>query len=185
MIPEHSEARDLSLYKFDDTGTVCEKKTLFRHIELIDSSILHWQDKYWLFATHAGSDENSALYIYHATELGGPWVAHAGNPVKIDASNARPAGQFIRHGDGLFRPAQDCQSHYGAGVVINEIKVLTEHAFEENPVSDIRPEPGWRYNYGLHTISSSDDYTVIDGARIESTLHSILDRLGRYFIPKL
>lgn len=185
MLPEHSEARDLCLYKFDDTGLVCHKETLFRNIELIDSSILHWQDKYWLFATHAGPDELSALYIYHANELEGPWLAHAENPVKLDASNARPAGQFIRHGNGLFRPAQDCQSHYGAGVVINEIKVLTEYAFEEIPVSDIRPELGWRCNYGLHTISSADDYTVIDGARIESTLHSSLDRLGQYFVPKV
>jgi hypothetical protein len=109
---------------------------------------------------------------------------HPQNPVKRDIGNARPAGQLIAHAGALFRPAQDCRTHYGSGIIVNEIKTLTEDQFEETPVSEIRPAAGSRYGYGLHTISSAGEYTVIDGARIESSIHPALDRLGRYFLPE-
>ena len=184
MVPEHSESHDLSLYRIDDFGLANGKESLGLHTSLLDSTIIQLKDKYWLFATQAGSGENRDLYIYYADDLKAPWTMHMQNPVKSDVSNARPAGQFIFYNGKMFRPAQDCRTHYGSGIVINEVKTLSEDAFEEVPVSEIRPEIGSRYEYGLHTISSAGDYTVVDGARIESSIHPRLDGLGRYFLPK-
>lgn len=184
MLPEHSQSRDLSLYRIGEDGVAKSKDLIGNDLSLVDSSILFLHGKYWLFATHAGPQENAELHIYHAKAMLGPWTRHAQNPVKHDRSNARPAGQFIAHSGKLFRPAQDCASHYGSGIIINELKTLTEDEFEEVPASEIRPQPGSPYGYGLHTISSAGDYTVVDGARIESVIHPRLDFLGRHVLPR-
>ena len=183
MMPEHAESRDLSLYRFDESGVVEGKETIATDLSLLDSTIIHLNGKYWLFATHAGPNDNVELYIYHSEQVTGAWKEHALNPVKRDRANARPAGQFIHHAGELFRPAQDCASHYGSGILINRLKTLTEDAFEEEPVSELRPAMGSRYDFGLHTISSAGGYTVIDGARIESSIHPRFDCLGRYVHP--
>ena len=185
LIPEHSAARDLSLYRFDEAGNICSKQPLECDVPFVDSTILFHHEKFWLFATHAGKNDNVELFVYFSDELFGPWKAHGQNPVKADRSSARPAGSFIRHRGGIFRPAQDCTTHYGSGIVVNEVTLLTEEAFVEKPVSEIRPLVGSRYDYGLHTISSVDGHTAIDGARLESTIHPVLDRLGHFVKPRL
>lgn len=182
FIPEHAQSRDLSFYVIDDDGKAFSKTTIGAGLPLIDSTIFQWQGRYWMFATHEGDAVNSDLYIYHAPGLAGPWTEHRQNPVKQDRGNARPAGQIILHEGRPFRPAQDCISHYGSGIVVNAILTLTETEFEERPVSEIRPGRA-RYDYGLHTIASAGDMTVIDGARLESALHPALDSLGRYIRP--
>ncbi len=181
MIPEHSAAQDLSLYPLDHAGRIERKVTIRQDLSLVDSTVVHWEGRYWMFATHAGGNDNSVLYIYYADAPEGPWAPHARNPVKRDIGNSRPAGSFIVHRGALFRPAQDCAAYYGSGVVINEVLRLTEDEFEERQVGEIRPPSGSRYHYGLHTISSVHDHTAIDGARMESSLHPSLDRFGRYF----
>ena len=183
FIPEHAQSRDLSIYLIDEDTRKLSKETIGIDLPLVDSTIFRWEGKYWMFATHDGDAVNSDLYIYHAPGLTGPWTGHRQNPVKQDRGNARPAGQIIHHDGRPFRPAQDCASHYGSGIVINEIVTLTETKFEERPVSEIRPSRTARYDYGLHTIASAGDMTVIDGARLESALHPALDSLGRLVRP--
>jgi hypothetical protein len=184
MIPEHAQSGELALYRLDPRGIVTGKETIDGPPGLLDTTFLEWHGRHWMFATHAGPNDNAELHLYHADALTGPWRAHAHNPVKRDRANARPAGPFIHHAGSVFRPAQDCASHYGAGIVVNRLRTLTEDAFDEEPVSEIRPPSGSRYDFGLHTISSAGDCTVIDGARIESAIHSRLDRLGRYVHPR-
>jgi len=180
FLPEHSQSGDLSIYDIGGDGAIGDKHTVLPGTGLVDSTIVFWNDRYWMFATLAGERDNTHLHIFHAPDLMGPWKAHERNPVKVDRSNARPAGQPIIHRGALFRPAQDCVSHYGSGVVVNEVTVLTETDFAEKPVAEIRPDPGSRYDFGLHTISYADGITVIDGARLESRLHPAFDRLSSY-----
>lgn len=179
VLPEHAASKDLSIYDLGKSGGVGKRRNIHKSLALIDATILMLGGKYWIFATHAGPAENSELHIYFCDDLFGSWTAHAHNPVKRDKGNARPAGQIIHHEGEIFRPAQDCSSHYGSGIVVNRIKTLSEDRFEEEPVSEIRPVPGSSYDYGLHTLSSSNGCSVIDGARMESALHPSLDRWGR------
>lgn len=183
FIPEHAQSKDLSLYGIDGSGRANGKEMIRNDLPLIDSTFFQWHGKYWMFATHDNAAVNSDLYLYHAPTLKGPWTGHRRNPVKQDPANARPAGQIILHQGKAFRPAQDCASHYGSGIVVNEILTLSETEFDEQPVSEIRPSASTRYDYGLHTIASAGAITVIDGARLESVLHPGLDPLGRYVRP--
>jgi hypothetical protein len=180
VVPEHATSQNLCMYQTDRKGYFQGVDTLAGGLSIVDGTIIHLNDTYWMFGTHLGVGDNVDLYIYHSPKLTGPWIPHARNPVKSDRSNARPAGHFIRHSGSLFRPAQDCSSHYGAGIVVNEVKTLDKENFEEDPVCEIRPTVGSHYDYGLHTISSCGDYTAIDGARLESSLHPSFDSLSRY-----
>ena len=181
ILPEHSASKNLSFYKIDGQGVACGKNTIGDYLELIDPTIVFWQSRYWMFATQLGKYENRDLHIYFADNINGPWKMHKNNPVKQDYSNSRPAGQFIFYNKSLFRPAQDCTANYGAAININKIIRLTETEFLEEPVCEVRPEFGSRYDYGMHTISSFGSYTALDGARCESVIHHSLDRYGRYF----
>jgi hypothetical protein len=180
VMPEHSAASDLSSYAVAADATLTDPRPVEREHRLIDATIVEWEGRHWLFCTHAGPTENSELHAYHAAGPAGPWTPHRANPIRRDRGGARPAGAFIVQGGKLFRPAQDCRAHYGAGIVVHAVERLTADEYRETVVSEIRPPAGSRYDYGLHTISSVGTHTVIDGARMESLIHPRLDRWGRY-----
>lgn len=180
-VPEHAQSKDTSFYSLDETGTILKKSIIKRNMDSIDNTFMVFGDKLWWFATKAGPNENSDLYIYYSDGFDKPWHAHKKNPVKSDVANARPAGQPFQYGSDYFRPAQNCSSYYGESVVINRIVKLSEHEFEEVAVSEIRPVNGSRYDYGLHTISHCSGFCAIDGGRLESSLHPLLDQYSSYF----
>lgn len=167
FVPEHSAARNVSAFLLSAAGLPHQKKTMFGRIELIDPTILKCGDKYWLFALDESRSENSDLHLFFSESLQGDWRAHPLNPVKTDVRSARPAGTPFVHEGRLFRPAQDCSTHYGRATVVNQVTVLTETEYEENPVSEVRPSSGTKYDYGLHTVAAVGNRTLIDGARKE------------------
>lgn len=174
-IPEHSSNRDVSFYPVDSEGIPKEKIEMIPNCGLIDSTIFRKDGLLWLFATTSGATHNSELHIYYSKSLKGPWIEHEANPVKVDAGSARPAGSVFVHQNCLFRPSQDCSAHYGSGIIINKIEILNKENFREQAVSEIRLGSDHRYDFGLHTLSSAGDFTVLDGARLESKMHPALD----------
>jgi hypothetical protein len=110
------------------------------------------------------------LHAWHAPDLFGPWVPHAGNPVKTDVRSSRPAGRPFVHRGQLYRPAQDCSRTYGGAVTINRVVRLSPTAFEEETIAVVEPYVDSPYPYGVHTLSTAGEYTVIDGK-------------GRMFVP--
>ncbi len=181
-VPEHSKSGDVSLYLTDGAGEIVEKRSLMKRLPLIDCTFFEHDGLLWLFATKPGAAENSDLFVFYAEGLDKPWREHELNPVKSDASNARPAGKPFTFHNQLFRPAQNCTSHYGQNIVVNQITKLTTSEFEEKPVSEIRPLEGGRYSYGLHTISHCDQYSVIDGARLTGKIHPLLDGIVKFIV---
>ncbi|MGB3737844.1 MAG: hypothetical protein WA948_00665, partial [Pontixanthobacter sp.] len=112
----------------------------------------------------------------------GPWRPHAANPVKCDVGSARPAGPVFTHKNALFRPSQNCTSHYGASVIINEIEILNDDRFQERAVSEVKLDANHRYDFGFHTLSSAGHFTTVDGGRLESRIHPSLDGLHRWLL---
>lgn len=180
-IPEHSSMRDVSFYPLDQNGIPKEKMQLISGLGLIDSTIIKKDGTLWLFATISGDNDNSELHIYYADSLEGPWLNHEANPVKVDAGSARPAGSAFFYQKSLFRPSQDCTDHYGSGIVVNKIEALNKRVFREIAVSEIRFDPNHRYDFGVHTLSFSGNFTILDGARLESKINSSLDTTQKFF----
>ncbi len=167
LVPEHSAAGNISAFRLNKAGVPDKKTTIFARCELLDSTIIEFGGKFWMFALDEGSSKNTDLHIYFAEEIFGSWRAHPLNPVKSDVRSSRPAGTpFIFEGR-LFRPAQNCANHYGSAVTLNEVLVLTESAFREEAVARVEPSSESEYPYALHTLSSVGDFTLIDGARNE------------------
>jgi hypothetical protein len=166
IMPENSKEGEVIYYEFDEKNqSLHNPETMFRRLPLLDTTILFHQNRYWLFATHRGPNSNKDLYIYHAPHWTGPYTEHACNPVKQDLSNSRPAGNFIHYNGDIYRPTQNCKEYYGKSIVLNKITKLTEHDFAEEPVAELTPPKGSKFNFAIHTINFSDDVIVIDGLR--------------------
>lgn len=181
LIPEQAEGDGLLPYDLDGSLALTQRDPLKLNGRLVDSTIFFFEGRYWLFATLYGDRVNTDLHLFHSEALDGHWAAHPQNPVKQDRRGARPGGAIFAYKGSHFRPAQDCSTHYGAGVIVQELVALTTDRFEEREVSTLRPPSSSPYTYGLHTISAAGDATVIDGARMQSVIHPALDQFGRYF----
>ncbi|MGA2626703.1 MAG: hypothetical protein ABSF63_06540 [Candidatus Bathyarchaeia archaeon] len=163
-IPETGQAREVSLYRAQEFPYRWEKAaTLIANFPGLDASIFGFEGRWWLTCTNLEDGEWEKLFIWHADDLTGPWRPHSANPVKISRRSSRPAGTPFMHEGTLYRPAQDCSNRYGQNVVINRIIRLTTEKFEEEEVTCVKPfQP---YLEGLHTLSSIDGLTLIDGRR--------------------
>lgn len=130
---------------------------------LIDPTVIRHDGRYWLFAGDPHY-HNTVLNLFYADVLDGPWQPHPLNPVKTDIGSARPAGRPFVVDGALIRPGQDCAAYYGAGIVLNRITALTPTDYAETAWKVLRPDPR-AHDFGLHTISWTGDWTVIDGAK--------------------
>jgi hypothetical protein len=165
-VPETSQAREVSLYQAQEFPYRWEKvNTLIGNFPGVDASIFEFDGRWWLTCANIEDGPWEKLFIWHADDLTGPWRPHSANPVKVSRRSSRPAGTPFMHEGTLYRPAQDCSNSYGQNVVINRIRRLTTEEFEEEEVTIIKPfQPP--YIEGLHTLSSIDGLTLIDGKRL-------------------
>lgn len=141
---------------------------LMKGAEYADTTLLEHDGKFWLFYTKHGNgfDADLHLHIAYADHLEGPYTEHIGNPVKISARSARPAGNIFLDEQGrLIRPAQNFTKTYGGSIVLNEVKVLTKNKYEEVELKEIKsPDP--IYKEGMHNISIlGNDAILIDVKR--------------------
>lgn len=163
-VPESGEAGEIALYKataYPNQWTKC--MTLIEGFAGLDATLFPHNGRWWLLCTEQGIFSDIMLHAWYAPDLFGPWVPHAGNPLKTDVRSSRPAGRPFVHRGQLYRPAQDCSRTYGGAVAINRVVRLTPTAFEEETVAVVEPYADSPYRYGLHTLSTFDQYTVIDG----------------------
>jgi hypothetical protein len=163
--PEAGATGGLVAYRLSaGADSVLAREALVSGFAALDPTIFRFDGRWWLACT-ADPTSNSHLWLFHAGSPGGPWRAHAGNPVVMDAGSARPAGAPFVHEGSLYRPAQDCRGGYGNAVTLSRVVTLTPNEFDEEPVAHIRPEPNGSNPDGLHTISIDGDAIAIDGYR--------------------
>ena len=129
VLPESSSIGKLSCYQYDKITQSLKFKQDIINLPLLDSTILKFQSKYWIFSTMNGIDSNKKLYIFYADSIWGPYTPHAQNPVKDDTNSSRPAGNFIEVEGNLYRPAQGSGKYYGSSIAINKVKELSEKTF--------------------------------------------------------
>jgi len=172
MMPETSANRTIEVYraiKFPDKWEL--HTTLFSNVKAVDATLLHYRDKFWLFA-NIGSERRPTtdeLFLFHSQSPFGPWQPHPENPIVSDVCRARPAGRLIEQDGQLIRPSQDCSRRYGYKINFNRVDVLTETDYRESPAGEI--DPDWlRGNLATHTISQDNGVQVVDGCRRISRL---------------
>ncbi len=173
MLPEAYQSGALWIYKCVKFPYKWEKFKIIINEPAVDASLIHFNDYWWLFYTLENTGEaHSKLYIKYCKNPLGIWLNHPQNPVKNDISSSRSAGTLFIENGKLYRPAQDCSFRYGYGVCINEIESLNPETFIEKTVFKHFPESEGPYPDGLHTLSSAETNTLIDGRKIELKLKS-------------
>lgn len=166
MIPESCGNRQVDIYRIDPTtDKAIFLKTIIEDIAAVDSTLLKFNEKWWLFCTSSTDESNIKLNVYFADTLEGPFISHQANPVKTDIRNARPAGRPFSNGSALYRPSQDSSFTYGGKIALNKILKLNEFEFEEETVGYIVPFKNSLYNKGIHTICEAGGYTIFDAKR--------------------
>jgi hypothetical protein len=176
-IPECWEARSIFLYRLDESsGTWRREQVLVENVDAVDATVFQHNGLWWLlYSADAGCGPWS-VYLQHAPSLFGPWQPHVANPVKTDVKSSRPAGNPFLHEGMLYRPSQDNRTSYGGALCLNRIDELSAERFRETPVRWIAPDPHGPYPDGLHTLSGSGQFSVIDGKRHTWPLRLLLRR---------
>lgn len=165
-IPENYQSGGLDLYEFNSENRALRKvKRLINAVEIVDPTLIEIDNVWYIFCTQK-QQSNTELYIYFSENgLRGDYKPHPQNPVVTSIKQSRPAGNLFYKGKTLYRPAQNCASTYGSSVSIMKVEVLNKKVYKERFVSEIYPSLRGKYSSGLHTLSSSEGYLVVDAKR--------------------
>jgi hypothetical protein len=169
MIPESTGNRDVALYKCIDFPSRWERHaTMLSGLELADATIIQRDGIYYLFgATRDGAGGYSdTLSLFYAHGFFGPWIPFESNPVMVDRSAARPAGNLFEINGQLWRPVQDCTDGYGCALGLAEVTELSPNSFSQVVRHVIRPGPLWP-GRKLHTLNRCGRLELIDGTSIQ------------------
>ena len=185
MLPESQASGHLMLYEADRIGgpwrQVADTGLGGR---IADATLLQHHGRWWLFAARSDRlNPATELLLWFADRPEGPWTEHPLNPVVVDVRSARPAGPCFTVDDQLYRPAQDCSTGYGDRLTVKRVVTLTTERYEEAIVCSLGPERDGPYRWGVHTLTTVGDLTLVDGKRwvwsTASTVRGIRRRLRR------
>jgi hypothetical protein len=166
IVPEQGESGFLAFYPLDG-GALGAPVAILNGLDAVDPTFIKHDGLWWLFCTRRSMGPNTALHLYFAERLLGPYRPHPQNPIVTDPAHARPAGRIIRLGDTLLRPAQDCVRSYGASITLCEIDTLTPRHYAEHPARRLMPgEVAGGFTEGLHTLDHTEHFVLIDTKRM-------------------
>ncbi|MEP7351660.1 MAG: hypothetical protein ABI824_00370 [Acidobacteriota bacterium] len=184
-IPETHQLDGVFAWRWDaGSRTWKDRREIISGAALLDPTLVFYEDRWWMFATRKENGVDSKLHLFYADSIWGPWQPHARNPVKVDVRSSRPGGKPFVEGGRLYRPAQDSSKHYGWRSVVNMVTCLTPTEFREETIRVVDSD---RLGMsGVHTLSGSEDRTLIDawkprlvpGRALRVLLHKIQKLAG-------
>jgi hypothetical protein len=168
IFPEAGKSGKLTCYEYDQKSESLHFLKDILEIPLLDSTIIKYNDKYWIFGLLYEKGKSDKLSIFHSYSLLGPYTPHQSNPVKKGTNSTRPAGNFIEVDGIIYRPSQNCKTEYGESITINKVIELSETIFIEEPYMNIvigkKDNEKYRMQT-IHTINGMDNIIVVDGAQ--------------------
>lgn len=176
-MPESNETNKVVLYRFNEEKLTLEEDCiLLEGFPIVDATLYHYDNKWFMFLVNQRKS-HTHLELYHSDSIKGPYFPHENNPVMVDCSKARPAGNIFNYEGKIIRPSQNCTNHYGQSITLEEIELLNTKQFLTKPFGTIQPIKNSDYNKGIHTINSVDNITVFDGKRFVFTLSGFKQQL--------
>ena len=166
MCPEASESGQIRIYRSTELPLKWElHSVVMENVSAVDTLIFEKEGRWWMLTSMDQSgtqDYFSELYLFSSdSPLDTHWVPHPRNPIRIDAYGGRNAGLIVE-GEKLFRIAQrQGFDRYGEGILVYEIKDISESTFAEELVMEINPT----FRTGLlatHHLSTDGKTTIID-----------------------
>ena len=167
MIPDTYQKHSIRLYKATDFPVKWTyATTLVEGRPFVDSSIVFFKDKWWIFTSSTSQD---ILWLYYSNELEGPWIEHPQSPIIKNNDNiARPAGRIIFLNNSLVRFAQNS---YGMYVRAFKITDLTTTRYEEREIAQFPiigyTGTGWNgggmHHIDAHAVAKDKWIACVDG----------------------
>lgn len=181
-IPEANRTNKVTLFRFIDDKESKRGMHLQFDCDLlqgcfVDSTLHRHSDGKWYLFTTPQSKPHTHLMVFVADDLRGPYKPHFNNYVKVDCGNSRPAGKVLKINNELVRPAQNSTRHYGESITLNKIIQLNEYQYIEESIKEIKPNPKWTYNQGIHTLNSDGCMTVFDAKKFTFTWQGFLQQI--------
>lgn len=186
MVPECARSGKITVYKskkFPYEWT--EHRTLFEGEGVDTTPLPISQNKQMGFISTLRTKENRQNNCLFALDYSGT------NRKLIDNDfTVRPAGHFIRHGNGFLRPSQDCNNSYGGALVFKRLINSDIENYKEE--TDLRITPDEidvdykkdRYN-GIHTYNCTNEYEVIDlSYDVGKSLPYLLKKVRKHFVKE-
>lgn len=194
LMPECHKAQKTTIYKANKANPWkwSSYQDILVGLKAIDATRFLRNNKEWvLYSLPAKNDPQhqlESLYIAYrpANSISSsPFQFHIKNPVKIDITSSRGAGNIFIYNDRVFRPAQNSINLYGGEMVINEIIKLSEKEFKEVPRCRILPGKNF---IGVHHFSIVGDTLVIDVLAEKFVFYkqtvSLVRNIRRFFTKK-
>ena len=178
IFPEMSEDNQNLMFELKYNKNIIPIKNYLFGDNIVDPTIIHFKNKFWLFCGVKGQNENKNLNLFYSDSLMGNWISHPQNPVLKNKNFTRPAGTIIIHKNKIYRPSQDSKEGYGSRLYMNEISMLTENKYKEKVLFKISPT-NKNYN-GIHHLSYKDNCISFDQKYERYTINKIL----YYFLKK-
>lgn len=161
VIPENSASGRLTAYKYD---VGCESLTTVSELTempVIDPVVWIDGQKYYLFGSLKGKDENEALYQWKSENALSGYRLVKTSPIKQDKSCTRRGGNFFMMNGVMHAATQCCERSYGEALNICRVEDMSNGVLRETVVSTLKPvEP---YKGGLHTLNIHEGICVVDG----------------------
>jgi beta-xylosidase len=177
-IPEAHKENNISLYVATLFPGQWEKVcTLIDEVKGVDPTIFYHAEKWWLFYSDKDDSPDEKLLLSFSKDLSGPYRSHPNNPIVIDRSSARPAGNLFQLDGTLFRLGQDCSNKYGGAVVVNKIVAMDETVYREQKSAILRCLNQWKYTAGFHTLTFCEGMVAVDAKSINFSYATFLKRL--------
>lgn len=159
VYPENGASGKLNIYEYDEVNHKLVNPVCILDEAVADATIVKYSSNYYMSATQFPNTQKNA-YLYSAESIFGPFKRITEQPYQTDKKHSRQGGNYFEVYGCLYRPAQDCEVRYGAGLSI--MKSNYTSTIKENLVCQLMPTDR-RYKLGLHTINFCNGICVIDG----------------------
>lgn len=187
IFPETAQNNKLSCYEYDPKNETMSFLKDIIDLPLRDSTIIKYDNKYWIFGTMSDNGLDYELHVYYSDNLLGTYNPHPANPIKNGLDGTRSAGNFITIDGIIYRPTQNCQNSYGESITINKVTEISETNISEEPYMTIRLNPENKNNRRIntiHTINIFKNTIVVDGqlsifSPLQQLKNSIMYRLNK------
>ena len=161
IYPESSNDNNLIIYKYNIKDNIIENSSILIKEPLTDAIITTEFNNFFIFSTKKPLQNKNILDIYSSNEFNGPYLFNYS--YNFSDNCARNAGNLFYCNNKLIRPAQDCNTGYGKGIVLQEI-CYANNKFVFKELKRFYPNDH-KWNLGLHTFNVYENLIVTDGRK--------------------
>lgn len=182
VYPENSQGGGLNIYEYNEDQEKLIKPHRLINEPLLDSQLLKFDGKYYLFAVDQkdGDFRHNILYVYEADSLFGNYKLL--QRYRNERKEERGAGAIFTFEGRKIRPVQCCEGDYGVALIFNEL-VFEEGKFKEKELGRMFPNKQLRFNRKIHTYNRKGNLVVVDGNEfVHRHIAAIYGRLIKHLL---